>query len=110
MKYSEPLLFQIIDVADLQPITYKPNVSSAKIEEFAQAILQAGGLISPLLVRKVGLQGYQLINEELQGMEYLAVVRAKEINPRKAEMVNAFVISEDSTSSAISQLNLIQGN
>lgn len=110
MKTLEAITFQMIDVSSLLPLERMPNVSNQKVEEFAQAIVKAGGLISPLLVRQVGLQSYQLLNEELQGFEYLAVKRAKELNLKACEMVNVFVVSPDSESSAIQQLNLVQGN
>lgn len=102
--------YYMINVADLLPLMDMPNVSSRKVEEFAQAIVKTGGLITPLLVRQVGLQSYQLLNDELQGFEYLAVKRAKELSPRTCEMVNVFVISADAESAAIHQLNLVQGN
>lgn len=35
--------------------------------------------------------------------EYYAAVRAKEINPRAAQMVNAFIIPEDLEAAAIKQ-------
>ena len=108
MKTIEALNFQMIDVADLQPIKNNAKYPPELIENLALAIIQAGGLISPLLVMQTGLQEYKLLDEYSQALEYLAIKRAKEINPRACEMVNAFICSGDARASALQQLDIIK--
>ena len=108
MRTLETLNFQMIDVADIKPIKNNAKYPSELIENLALAIIQAGGLISPLLVMQTGLQEYKLLDEYSQALEFLAIKRAKEINPRACEMVNAFVCSGDGRGPALQQLDIIK--
>jgi len=106
LKTKEPLLFQMIDVSSIETpaydlVKYTPQL----IENLALSILDAGGLITPLLVKQTGLQSYQLINN-YQTLEYLAVIKAKQLNPRLGEMVNAFVVAD--TDKVMRQILIIQ--
>ena len=108
MNISIATNYQMIDVKDIQPIKSNPKFKQELVDKLAQAIIEAGGLISPLLVMQTGLQAYKLLDEYSQGLEYLAVVRAKELQPRMCEMVNAFVCSGDSRSPALQQIDIIK--
>ena len=56
-------------------------------------ILESGGLIKPLVLKVTGAESYTVVDGHF---EYYAAIRAREKNPHKGEMVNAFVISSKS--------------
>jgi hypothetical protein len=90
-------------LVDVRSITSKLPRSEFKVDELetlAQNILEANGLLSPLLLKQTGVDSYEVLAGD---REYYAAVRAKEINPRAAEMVNAFIIPEDLEDAAIKQ-------
>jgi ParB-like nuclease domain len=90
-------------LVDVKSITSKVLRSEFKVDELealAKSILEANGLLSPLLLKQTGVDSYEVLAGD---REYYAAVRAKEINPRAAEMVNAFIIPEDLEDAAIKQ-------
>ncbi len=96
-------------LVDVKSITSKVARSSFKVDELekiAQNILTSGGLLSPLLLKQTGIESYDVVAGDL---EYYAAVRAKEINPRVAEMVNAFVVPKDLVETALEQFNTLHG-
>jgi hypothetical protein len=97
--------FFMVDVKDIQVNTTDHNFSPVVIENLANAMLASGGLIKPLILKQVGLQNYQLIDGLL---EYYAALQAKAKDPRKGEMVNAFVISPDQEDLVKQQVTVLQ--
>ncbi len=97
--------FFMVDVKDIQVSTTNHNFSLAVIENLADTMLASGGLIKPLILKQVGLQSYQLIDGHL---EYYAALQAKAKDPRKGEMVNAFVISPDQEDLVRQQVTVLQ--
>lgn len=96
-------------LVDVKNITSKVARSSFKVDELekiAQNILTIGGLLSPLLLKQTGIESYEVVAGDL---EYYAALRAKEINPRAAEMVNAFVVPKDLIETALEQFNTLHG-
>jgi predicted nucleic acid-binding OB-fold protein len=90
-------------LVDIKSITSKVPRSEFKvddIEALAQSILTAGGLLSPLLLKQTGVDSYEVLAGD---HEYYAAVRAKEINPRSAEMVNSFIVPDELIDAAIEQ-------
>jgi DNA uptake protein ComE-like DNA-binding protein len=97
--------FFMVDVKDIQVNTTDHNFPPAIIENLANAILVSGGLIKPLILKQVGLQSYQLLDGHL---EYYAALQAKVKDPRKGEMVNAFVITPDQEDLVKQQVTVLQ--
>lgn len=94
-------------LVDVKSITSKVPRSEFKVDELetlAQSILAAGGLLSPLLLKQTGVDSYEVLTGDL---EYYAAVRAKEINPRSAEMVNAFIVPDELVDAAIEQFSAL---
>ncbi len=77
------------------------------IEQAAQLILNLGGVITPLILRRKGLDEYQL---EQGALEYYAAVRAKEINLQQGESINAYIIDEHDEKSLLAQIQLFKQN
>ena len=84
-KNSEPL-FQLVDISAIkQPKTIKRTTTTEKL---AKSITETG-LIKPLLLQQTGINEYECLSAQ---EELSAVIRAKELNPIKCEMINAMVI------------------
>jgi hypothetical protein len=62
------------------------------IEKAANAILEIEGVINPIVVRRLNLQSYEVVNGDF---EYYAATRAREINPKKGEMIGVYIIEDE---------------
>ncbi|MDZ8221439.1 chromosome partitioning protein ParB [Nostoc sp. ChiVER01] len=82
--------FSLVDVKNITSNEPRSNFSEADLENLADIIIETGGIIRPLVVKVTGLESYTVVDGHF---EYYAAVRAREKNPRQAEMVNAFVIA-----------------
>ncbi|MGB3299653.1 MAG: hypothetical protein WBA76_15415 [Phormidesmis sp.] len=94
----------MVDVKDITSTVPRSEFDVRKLEQLAQSILAAGGLLSPLLLKQTGAESYKVLTGDL---EYYAAVRAKEISPRTAEMVNAFVVSDELAKTAVEQFKVL---
>ena len=80
------------------------NFNESDIQELAELILEAEGLIRPITVRPTGIDSYEVIDGHL---EYWAAVRAKEINPRDGERIGAFVVEGKKAEAIEKQVKLL---
>ena len=86
--------YKLVDVSAIQSNEPRSHFPEVELEELADLLLTTGILAMPLIIKEVALHSYQVLHGH---KAYYAAARAKEKNPRKAEMVNAFVIdSKDS--------------
>jgi ParB-like nuclease domain len=93
-----------VDIKDISSDLPRSSFAESDLEQLANLILATDGLIRPLIIKESGAEKYTVIEGH---REYYAALKAKEHNSSKAEMVNAFVISEHIQSSAIEQLQLL---
>ncbi|PLS69515.1 MAG: hypothetical protein CV045_01805 [Cyanobacteria bacterium M5B4] len=89
-----------INLVPVKKIT--SNVSQSKfsaddIQRIANLILETEGVINPIILRRTGLESYEVIAGHL---EYHSAVKAREISPLKGEMIQAIIL-EDSNEKAI---------
>ena len=98
--------YQLIDVADISSDMLLSDFDEAHVEKLADAILENGGLVRPLLLTAAGRGKYEVLAGH---MEYWASVRAREKNPRRGEVINAFVVDRTSAPAATGQLALSDG-
>jgi hypothetical protein len=78
-----------------------------RIEELALQILKAEGIISPLILRRKSLDAYEVVENDFG---YYAAVRAREIDPRKGELISAIIIDSDNptiSESIVKQIELL---
>ena len=92
--------YYLVDVKSITSTTPRSNFKVDQLETLAQSILATGALLSPLLLKQTGAETYEVLAGDL---EYYAAVRAKELDPRKGEMVNAFVIPPKQQKAAVEQ-------
>ncbi len=89
-------------ISSSQPASH---FSQSEIDKLAKLILNANGLLRPLVLKETGFEKYEVVSGHL---EYYAAVRAKEKNPQQAEMVNALVIEAEEEKTAIQQVHLLE--
>ena len=73
------------------------NVSRSQFPEndinrLAELILQVEGIINPPVIRRTSLDSYEVVAGDF---EYYAAARAREIDPRKGEMIAVFIIEPE---------------
>jgi hypothetical protein len=81
--------FARLDIKEIRTDVPRANFTEAKIDQIADLILASGGVIRPLVVKQIAIDCYELMDGAL---EYYAAVRAREKDPRRGELVNAFVV------------------
>jgi len=94
----------IVLVKKIQCTFPRQQYSESAIEAGAQLILQLGGVITPLILRREGIDCYQLVSGTL---EYYAALRAKELDLKQAETINAYII-EENEASILEQIKLFR--
>ncbi len=98
--------FYLVDVKDITSDVPRSNFTEAELENLANMILESGGIIRPLILKATGAENYTVVDGHF---EYYAAVRAREKDPRKGEMVNAFVISPKSEDVVAKQAEVLRG-
>ena len=66
--------------------------SDGELNHAAKLILEAEGIINPIILRRISLDSYEVIDGHF---EYYAAVRAREKNLSKGEMIGAFVVEPE---------------
>jgi hypothetical protein len=98
--------FYTVDVKSITSNVPRSNFAESELDRLAELILDSDGLIRPLVLKQTGVEEYTVIDGHL---EYYAAVRAKEKNPRRGEMVNAFEIVAKSEAVITKQLETLKG-
>lgn len=75
------------------------------IDEAANLILSLGALLDPLIVRRIDLESFELLDGHFA---YYAAVRARELDPLKGETVLAFIADETSQGAIARQADLLR--
>jgi ParB-like nuclease domain len=96
-----------VDIKDISSDLPRSNFVESDLAQLANLILATDGLIRPLIIKEIGGEKYTVIAGH---REYYAVLKAREKDRNKVEMVNAFVINANIQSSAIEQLKLIKAD
>ncbi|MEZ4735739.1 MAG: ParB N-terminal domain-containing protein [Caldilineaceae bacterium] len=99
--------FARLDIKEIRADVPRSTFAEEKIEQLANLILESGGVLRPLVVRQVDIDTYQLVEGAL---EYYAAARAREKDPRRGELVNAFVVSLKQEEMAKQQLQSFNGS
>lgn len=96
--------FAKIDVKEIECNVSRSSFSEDDIEALSDLILSSDGMFRPLILKQVGVEKYVVIEGQL---EYFAAVRAREKNPRKGEMVNAFLVTSSDEAVIQNQIELL---
>lgn len=75
------------------------------INQAAQLILKAGGLINPIIIRRTGIASYEVVDGHF---EYYAAVKAREIDPLNGENIAAYIIEPDNEEVLLAQIKALR--
>ncbi|WGV26613.1 ParB N-terminal domain-containing protein [Halotia branconii] len=94
-------------VAIKKIISSKPRslFAEEKLEQAAELILESEGVINPIVVRRTSLQSYEVADGDF---EYYAASRAREIDPRKGEMIGVFIIEDENEETLTKQVEVFR--
>lgn len=73
----------------------------------AQLILSADGLVTPLVVRQISLDRYELLDGVF---EYYAAMEARKLDPARVEFINAYIIQPSQARIIAEQIALFRRN
>ena len=88
MKLSTSL----VAVKKIKSTVLRSAFSEEKLEFAAQLILQSEGVINPIVVRRTSLKSFEVVDGDF---EYYAAARAREIDPRKGEMIGVYIMDSE---------------
>jgi ParB family chromosome partitioning protein len=88
MKLSTSL----VAVKKINSTVDRSKFSDDELERTAKLILEAEGIINPLILRRTSLESYEVVDGDF---EYYAAAKAREKDPRKGEMIGAFIIEPE---------------
>jgi ParB family chromosome partitioning protein len=100
MKKLFPSLVAVKRITSAVP---RSNFAEADLDKLARLILESGGLINPIIVRRNGMDAYEIVDGDF---EYYAAARAKEIEPLKGETIGAFILEEENEELLLQQLEI----
>lgn len=102
MKKLFPSLVAVKKITSAVP---RSNFTEANLEKLARLILESGGLINPIIVRRNGMDAYEIVDGDF---EYYGAARAKEIEPLKGETIGAFILEEENEELLLEQLEILR--
>jgi hypothetical protein len=76
-----------------------------ELEQAAKLILSSEGVVNPIIVRRNGLQSYEVVDGDF---EYYAANRARELDPRKGEMIGVFIIEPENEDNLTQQIEVFR--
>ncbi|MBH8555591.1 hypothetical protein I8751_25255 [Nostocaceae cyanobacterium CENA357] len=94
-------------VAIKKIISSKPRslFAEEELEQAAKLILESEGVINPIVVRRTSLQSFEVVDGDF---EYYAAARAREIDPRKGEMIGVFIIEDENEEALTKQIEVFR--
>lgn len=100
------LKISLVGVKRIQSAVARSHFSPAVIDQAAEAILQAEGLINPLILRRLDWQSYEVVDNHLG---YYAAVRAKELDLARGETVQGIILEPEQEAALLTQVQLFRG-
>ncbi|MBD1880199.1 MULTISPECIES: Rho termination factor N-terminal domain-containing protein [unclassified Coleofasciculus] len=101
MKLSTSL----VGVKKINSNVPRSEFSEDELNLTAELILKAEGIINPLVIRRTSRESYEVVNGHF---EYYAAVKAREIDPRKGEMIGAFIIESENEEVLMDQIKVLR--
>jgi ParB-like chromosome segregation protein Spo0J len=102
MKKLSPSLVSVKRITSAVP---RSNFADRDLDKLARLILDAGGLINPIVVRRTSMDAYEIVDGNL---EYYAAARAREIEPLKGETIGAFILEPENEALLLEQLEILR--
>ncbi|MEG4802272.1 ParB N-terminal domain-containing protein [Microcoleus sp. ARI1-B5] len=102
MKKLSPSLVAVKRITCTVP---RSNFAEPDLDKLARLILDSGGLINPIIVRRTSMDAYEIVDGNF---EYYAAARAKEIEPLKGETIGAFILEPENEELLLEQLEILR--
>ncbi|MCT7964795.1 hypothetical protein NG799_00440 [Laspinema sp. D1] len=97
--------FSLVDVKSIASTVSRSTFPETALDSLSDLMLECDGLLRPLVLKRTGVESYTVVDGHL---EYYAAVRAREKNPRKGEMVYAFVFAPKNEEIILKQTELLK--
>ncbi|HAO11895.1 MAG TPA: chromosome partitioning protein ParB [Planktothrix sp. UBA8407] len=102
MQKLSPSLVAVKKITSTVP---RDNFADRDLEKVAQLILESGGLINPIVLRRNGMDAYEIVDGDF---EYYAAAKAREINPKKGETIGAFILEPENEELLLEQVKALR--
>ena len=102
MQKLSPSLVAVKKITSKVP---RDNFADRDLEKVAQLILESGGLINPIVLRRNGMDAYDIVDGDF---EYYAAAKAREINPKKGETIGAFILEPENEELLLEQVQALR--
>ncbi len=102
MQKLSPSLVAVKKITSTVP---RDNFADRDLEKVAQLILELGGLINPIILRRNGMDAYEIVDGDF---EYYAAAKAREINPMKGETIGAFILEPENEELLLEQVQALR--
>ncbi|MGB8691527.1 MAG: chromosome partitioning protein ParB [Microcoleus sp.] len=99
------LLLSLVLVKKITSTVPRDNFADRDLEKVAQLILESGGLINPIVLRRNGMDAYEIVDGDF---EYYAAAKAREINPLKGETIGAFILEPENEELLLEQVKALR--
>ena len=99
------LLASLVLVKKITSTVPRSNFAERDLEKLAQLILELGGLINPIILRRNGMDAYEIVDGNF---EYYAATKAREINPMKGETIGAFILEPENEGLLLEQVQALR--
>ena len=99
------LLVSLVLVKKITSTVPRSNFADRDLEKLAQLILELGGLINPIILRRNGMDAYEIVDGNF---EYYAATKAREINPMKGETIGAFILEPENEGLLLEQVQALR--
>lgn len=88
----------IVRVKDIHSSSVpRSEFSEKELENAALLILEMEGVVNPPIILRTGLTSYEMVDGYF---EYYAALKAREINPRRGESINVYIIESEAEEKA----------
>jgi ParB-like chromosome segregation protein Spo0J len=102
MKKLSPSLVAVKRITSAVP---RSNFAEPDLDKLARLILNSGGLINPIIVRRTSMDSYEIVDGNF---EYYAAARAREIDGLKGETIGAFILEPENEELLLEQLEILR--
>lgn len=99
------LLASLVLVKKITSTVPRSNFADRDLEKVAQLILELGGLINPIILRRNGMDAYEIVDGDF---EYYAAAKAREINALKGETIGAFILEPENEELLLEQVQALR--
>lgn len=88
-----------------QQLPFDIKAKEAELEYFARSVIKLGGLLRVPVVERTGVESYRLIEGHF---DYLAYLKAREINSDLPDRIRVFIMEKDNSEPVQTQLRVLR--